>query len=710
MRNTILRSSPIAFALVLGCSGELDLGPGMTGKITSDGTRILRSDTGPLTAPSALDPVTISTELLQGDDIGAGADELTVESLSGGRDGVTHVKLAQKVEGLRVHGAYAKISLSDQGEVLQAIHRLAPSTRELLAAEVKEDDALHAAMAELGYAGSKEEARDEANAIAEKLEREPTVERVAFEDEDGELRTGYLVETWSRRENQLDHTLVGGDGEIVSIERRTANDRYKVFPEDPKKTAQTVVSGPGEGNAQSPAGWLGDGTQTTTYIRGNNVRAYVDSTATNSPDDGGAPVADGNFLTAFDTGSQPVVSDNKAVAVQNLFYLINVIHDRLHRHGFDEAHGNFQVENFGKGGAGNDPVRAEAQDGSGINNANFSTPPDGSAPRMQMFLWSGPPDSLVSVGGKAHGAYSASFGSAMTLAGVSGALAVYDDGVGSGSDGCEPSTKPLTGKIAIVDRGTCSFTDKVLHAQQAGAVAVIVANHVPSRPSAPGGAEQKIQIPSAMVSQADGAALKALAGQSASVRKDPTPSLMIDGDLDSDIVFHELGHGLTWRMIGGMDGPLSGAIGEGASDVTAFLMNGDDRIGEYAFRDPRGIRRHPYEGYPLTYSDVTGAEVHADGEIYAAAMWRVLQSYLQAGLTADDLMGDFVAGMNYTPERPAFEDMRDGMLQAVAGTGRECMIWRGFAKLGIGAGADGRVRPDGSVGITESFTVPADCR
>jgi extracellular elastinolytic metalloproteinase len=38
-------------------------------------------------------------------------------------------------------------------------------------------------------------------------------------------------------------------------------------------------------------------------------------------------------------------------------------------------------------------------------------------------------------------------------------------------------------------------------------------------------------------------------------------------------------------MIGGMSGKLAGAIGEGASDVNAFLLDGDDRIGEYAWGD-----------------------------------------------------------------------------------------------------------------------------
>ena len=48
------------------------------------------------------------------------------------------------------------------------------------------------------------------------------------------------------------------------------------------------------------------------------------------------------------------------------------------------------MNNYGRGGAGNDSVRAEAQDGGGTNNANFGTPADGSRPRMQMYIWTSP--------------------------------------------------------------------------------------------------------------------------------------------------------------------------------------------------------------------------------------------------------------------------------------------------------------------------------
>src|SRR5262249_6678266 len=74
----------------------------------------------------------------------------------------------------------------------------------------------------------------------------------------------------------------------------------------------------------------------------------------------------------------------------HLFYLANWYHDQLYALGFDEAAGNFQQTNFSGMGLGNDRVLAEADDNSGTNNANFSTPPDGQSGRMQMYRFDGP--------------------------------------------------------------------------------------------------------------------------------------------------------------------------------------------------------------------------------------------------------------------------------------------------------------------------------
>jgi hypothetical protein len=419
-----------------------------------------------------------------------------------------------------------------------------------------------------------------------------------------------------------------------------------------------------------------------------------------------------------DLGTSPSTPTNRDVAVQNLFYLNNVIHDALYRKGFDEAAGNFQVDNFGKGGAGKDPVLAEAQDGSGTDNANFSTPSDGRSPRMQMYLWTGrgATHEVVIPSGGAAGTYdaaSAEFGAALSTTGVSGSIVLVDDGVAPTNDGCDAMpARSLTGQIALIERGTCAFTVKVKNAQDAGAAAVIVYNNTGGDATLiMGGTDRKIRISSVFVSQNTGALLVAnLAGLSGTERMKAVQPLQLDGDVDSDIVFHEYGHGLTWRMIGGMSGALAGAVGEGASDVVAFLMNGDDRMGEYSWGKPEGLRRYPYSGYPLTYADVTGAEVHDDGEIYAAAMWRLNELVQAAGGTSDEVLALFVDGMNYTPATPAFEQMRDGLLQADANRGgaRSCLIWQAFAQYGVGEGASGVVTASG-VTITPSYTMPASC-
>ncbi|KAG8696717.1 Fungalysin/Thermolysin Extracellular metalloproteinase 5, partial [Ceratobasidium sp. 394] len=82
---------------------------------------------------------------------------------------------------------------------------------------------------------------------------------------------------------------------------------------------------------------------------------------------------------------QPRMYVNASVTQQ--FYLANMYHDLLYLYGFDEASGNFQQYNFGKGGHEGDGVILDAQDSSGFNNANFMTPPDGQNGRCRMYIW-----------------------------------------------------------------------------------------------------------------------------------------------------------------------------------------------------------------------------------------------------------------------------------------------------------------------------------
>ena len=106
--------------------------------------------------------------------------------------------------------------------------------------------------------------------------------------------------------------------------------------------------------------------------------------------EGGVRVDGGNNLQfdfQFDPSLSPTGGSNQSAAGVNLFVTTNQVHDLLYLYGFDEAAGNFQLNNYGNGGIGNDPVYADFQDGSGTNNANFATGPDGNPPRMQMFIW-----------------------------------------------------------------------------------------------------------------------------------------------------------------------------------------------------------------------------------------------------------------------------------------------------------------------------------
>jgi hypothetical protein len=548
--------------------------------LTSKAARVNR---GRLTAASNAARPDIVAGFLRGRHDAATVGSLVTDAENATARGPVHVRMHQRVAGLDVYGTYVKATVTRAGELVSVVENLAPAGAALLPANVDYRDALTAVL-QRRYPGGATNL-PEVSAADNRVEfgrngrflENPSVTRMAIPLANGRLRTGYLVETWDR-DNQLWHTIVNGNGRVLFEELRTASDRYNVFTINPNVTAQDIIDGPGGGNSESPSGWV---TNNTTI--GNNVDAYLDRDANNAADANGRPVsATREFLQAFSLTTAPTTTTNQMAAVTNLFYLNNVIHDKLYRHGFDEAAGNFQTSNFGRGGSGNDPVNAEAQDGSGTNNANFATPNDGSRPRMQMYLWNG---------------------------------------------------------------------------------------STPNR----------------------------------------------DGDVDSDVVYHEYGHGLTWRMIGGMSGLFAGALGEGMGDVLAIYINNNDRLGEYSANNTLGIRRYAYTNYPLTYGDMNG-RVHDDGEIYAGTMWKLRSLWEGAGLDADTLWDRMIDGMNFTPSRPAYEDMRDGILAAIDAANsadevkERCQVWTAFAQFGIGSGANGTescniIRCTGTV--SESFTMPA---
>jgi subtilisin-like proprotein convertase family protein len=158
-------------------------------------------------------------------------------------------------------------------------------------------------------------------------------------------------------------------------------------------------------------GWINDGANTTS---GNNVNAGldrgnpngVDAATTGSgmrvfdfaanpppgnPAPGDDPIPAGTAITPCPAAPPATINASQHAAVTQMFYVANRLHDETYRRGFVEQARNFQVDNFGRGGTGGDPVQAEGQDCSGSNNANMaSTSTDGSLARMQMYLWTPP--------------------------------------------------------------------------------------------------------------------------------------------------------------------------------------------------------------------------------------------------------------------------------------------------------------------------------
>jgi Fungalysin metallopeptidase (M36)/Fungalysin/Thermolysin Propeptide Motif len=137
----------------------------------------------------------------------------------------------------------------------------------------------------------------------------------------------------------------------------------------------------------SPFGWHdtnGAAGAEYTITRGNNVYASEDVNADNLP--GFSPnSATLDFDYPLNLANAP--STYQSAAITNLFYWNNLMHDVFYRYGFDEVSGNFQSNNYGRGGAEGDFLYADGQDGSGTNNGNFGTPPDGSNPREQLFVY-----------------------------------------------------------------------------------------------------------------------------------------------------------------------------------------------------------------------------------------------------------------------------------------------------------------------------------
>ena len=295
----------------------------------------------------------------------------------------------------------------------------------------------------------------------------------------------------------------------------------------------------------------------------------------------------------------------------------------------------------------------------------------------------------------------------------------------------------LVGKIVLIKRGVCLFNLKVKNAQDAGAIGVIVMDSIPnnsSRLSMSSTGILGITIPAVFVTKEMGDSFIAEMLNGPVNVKLETPAglyLYADGDFDNGIIAHEFGHGISNRLTGGrlnsscLTSPEQ--MGEGWSDWTALMMqlktgdSGADArgIGTYAINQPitgSGIRSHPYSTNmainPLTFADTNGktfidpvdsvekVEPHDTGEVWAATLWDLTWAYIgKYGFSSNIYSGTagnnkvmrlVLDAMKLQPCNPSYIEARDAIIaadQAKTGGQDYCLIWKVFARRGLGVNA-----------------------
>ncbi len=340
-------------------------------------------------------------------------------------NGVTHVTLGQQINGIEVFQADLAVHVDRAGAVIAASGELMPgaarkvnlsrpmmTAAEALRRAAQDLDVEIAAQLNLRQPPSGADDRQQFDESAG-FDRDVQARLVYFPLATDQLRLAWEFILWMRETPDVYLTVI--DAERGSLLYRYNFTNYDENPLRPHGQVFTKDSprpnAPYTGNNNPPTvqredlpfhaapfngreifpvadqhydWWAG---APANNLISNNTSAYLDRDANNQPDQPRLSAADGNFSFPIDFAQAPTTDDNQKSAQVNLFYWINRYHDILYSFGFNEAAGNFQTNNFNLGGRGADAVLGEAQDGSGTNNANFSSPPDGTPGRVQMFLF-----------------------------------------------------------------------------------------------------------------------------------------------------------------------------------------------------------------------------------------------------------------------------------------------------------------------------------
>ncbi|HKX27020.1 MAG TPA: M36 family metallopeptidase [Blastocatellia bacterium] len=383
---------------------DLSSGPGDNLQVTMNEAGVPKAifnTEGPLSFPQAGTPDSIARGFLASHaDLFGPTAEMRIMNEDHDQE-TTFINYEQTINGIPVFQGQIQVALSQSGQILSVMEgMLIPKGEIDTTPALSESEGLQRAILQAGQQAP--------SLFTMTRDRAAIGERAIYQNPLGEGRDEILSDLMVMRIGQRAvlawHSYVDvGPNEwyelLVDADTGKLLYRHNLYADAAQGTVFTTnpniprsrLSFVGDTTINTAAGWMSRSTITS----GNNVDAYLDTDGNNQPDEitsdsegilnGHAFSIRQEFHFPFSAAVDP--STQRGVDVTSLFYFCNVIHDFVYRLGFTESAGNFQYNNFRRGGAGLDSVRAEAQDGAGFNNANFATPPDGSRPRMQMFLY-----------------------------------------------------------------------------------------------------------------------------------------------------------------------------------------------------------------------------------------------------------------------------------------------------------------------------------
>jgi extracellular elastinolytic metalloproteinase len=389
--------------------------------LTGSANRV-RVPEGFLTGPSGAAPQAIARGFLSGN---PGLFKLTPADVTGlqvARDyastgmGMRHLTLQPVHAGIPVLQAEVKFDLRTTGELISVSGSAVPDLRatvNTVTPTLTAAQALHLANRAVGVKGNALSAavtpvaqfrtgtrRPTLFAASAVYDRAPVVQLTYLPTGRGQTRLAWETTLWRRGEEDVYQVLIDAvTGRTLFVNNYTDQAHGPVYdreaPQDGTpfngatpavldRVDKTFDGSEFFNNGDPHRDWWAGAAQTTTDDNNTTTGSFRDlqnflvATA----------AAGGNFTFTLSLAQAP--STYTKAAIVNEFYWNNRCHDIWYGFGFNEAAGNFQKSNFGLGGSGNDPVLATTQFGADAqppkrNNANFSTPPDGSQPVMRMF-------------------------------------------------------------------------------------------------------------------------------------------------------------------------------------------------------------------------------------------------------------------------------------------------------------------------------------